>query len=922
MPFDPTASPNPDRLGGLDPARAFDLALDAPSVQEPRDVPTVEELGALLPDYHVREIIGRGGMGAVYRAEQRSLERAVAIKLMPVEMGDTPGFAERFRREAMTAAGLSHPGIVAVHDTGETVAGHYYYVMDLVDGEDLAVRMSRGRMPAEKSVALLAAVCEAVEAAHEKGIVHRDIKPSNILLTREGVPKLADFGLALLTEKHLEYSRLTLGGTTLGTLEYAAPEQLAGTGATTTSDQYSLGVLAYELLTGELPRGVFDPPSARNSEIDSAFDGVILRALQSDPARRYASVAEFHAAILHAADLRAQQERRTAEARKSLRARTRVAAAAAAAALLTLGLAGFAWRERRRAEAGEAEANTRRAVAESAQNETEGVIQFLLTDLRHRLEKTGNLGAMDSVLERAVVHFRAKYEKAAHSPGAAVQLADTLVVKGEILAARALPEDGLALFEEALDLATHARDAEPQNPALQLRVVQAWKRCSEQLLGMGRHEESLDAARTMLREAEQLHDPAGPQSVAAAHRAMANALGHLKLLEESRKAYLTARDIYAAELEQHPDNASLAADHADIDMSLGSLAEDKHDYPLMLQHFTAWHDFVKRTHKPDSNMYSHAAVRLALALVLNQRAAEAIPLLGDAIPIAEAEAAARPGHRGNLNHLRWCMEVFVKAQQQRGESGSAAEMQRRIDAVNLAIAAAPEDDAAAPQDRVADRLRQVEEGLFAELKKNPENDAAQFAWAMASGDVGKHAETAEGLDGAVRHYQRQMSRLEPLLAAAPPDTWWNLGASYTLNRLGELKERTRLWAEAEPVFLRSLTLRRRTLAAHPGNPREARNIASTAVRLARCFIAQNRPAEANSLWRSLLKELTPIPGSSSFEWRALVTGYVLETTAALDPAAAADLTAATRTFLLARGEEALSLAEKESLAALDKAAGK
>lgn len=238
-------------------------------------VPAVEELGPLLPEYAVEAIAGRGGMGAVYRAVQRSLSREVAIKVMPVEMGDTPGFADRFRQEAMTTAGLAHPGIVAVHDTGETVAGHLYYVMDFVDGEDLALHMARGRLPVEESVALLAAVCGAVEAAHAKGIVHRDIKPSNILLTKDGQPRLADFGLALLTEKHLEYSRLTLGGTTLGTLEYAAPEQLAGTGASAASDQYSLGVLAYELLTGDLPRGVFESPSARNAEIDPDRKSVV-----------------------------------------------------------------------------------------------------------------------------------------------------------------------------------------------------------------------------------------------------------------------------------------------------------------------------------------------------------------------------------------------------------------------------------------------------------------------------------------------------------------------------------------------------------------------------------------------------------------------------------------------------------------------
>ena len=882
----------------------------------PHAIPSADDLGALLPEYDVQAMTGRGGMGAVYRAVQKNLARTVAIKVMPVELGDEPGFADRFRREAMTTAGLVHPDIVAVYDTGETVAGHHYYVMDFVDGEDLALRMARGRLPLKESVALLETVCGAVQAAHARGIVHRDIKPSNILLTKEGKPKLADFGLALLTERHLEYSRLTLGGTTLGTLEYAAPEQLAGSGVTTASDLYSLGVLTYELLTGELPRGVFDPPSVRNAEIDPAFDGVVLRALQSDPARRYDSVAGFRAALLHAADRRVQQERRSAEARRKLRGRTRIAAVAAGVALLTVGLAVFALQQRQRAEAGEKEANERRAAAETAERETEGVIQFLLTDLRRRLEATGNLGAMESVLERAGVHFRKKYEATGHAPDAALQLADALVVKGEVFAARGLPQEALDLFSEALTLAEGARAAEPRNPARALRGVQAWRRRSEQHLGMGRYQESLDDARTMLREAEKI--PGASRSVAAAHRAVANALGYLKRLDECRAAYLAARDLLAAEMKLDPESKSLAAEHSDIDMSLGSLAEEQRDYPLMLQHFTAWHKFVKQTQGTDSNQYSHAALRLGHALVLNGRAAEALPLLAEAIRIAGEDVDARPGHRGSLGHLRWCLEVYARAQEQRGEGASAAEVRRRTAALDAAIAAAPEEDAAGSRDRVADRLQQAEQKRFGELQQNPEDDDAQYAWAMASEDVGKHTASAAGIPAAIKHYKRQMLKLEPLLAAAPPETWWNLGASYTLNRLGELHERTRAWAEAEPVFRRALDLRRRTMAAHPGKSREPRNVISSAIHLTRTLLGQERATQVAAVWLPVIAQLQPVSGDPGMEWRAFLADSVREMFPSLPPDAARELAAATRAFLLAPGTAAISAAEKTSLERLGK----
>ena len=301
-------------LRGLDPAQVLEGAMHEEPTSEGREgmhqTPAVEDMAALLPEYELLGIIGRGGMGTVYHALQNNLARPVAIKVLPVDLGDEPGFADRFRRESMTVAGLPHPDIVAVYDTGETVAGHWYYVMEFVDGPDLAQRMAGGRMPLEEIVPLLEVICGALQAAHDKGIVHRDIKPSNILLAADGRPKLADFGLALLMRKNLEYSHLTLGGTTLGTLEYAAPEQLAGTGAAPASDIYSLGVLTYEMLTGELPRGVFDPPSVRNFDVDPAFDGVVLRAIQSDPARRFDSASEFCQALRQAADRRWQQTQR------------------------------------------------------------------------------------------------------------------------------------------------------------------------------------------------------------------------------------------------------------------------------------------------------------------------------------------------------------------------------------------------------------------------------------------------------------------------------------------------------------------------------------------------------------------------------------------------------------------------------------
>ncbi len=674
------ASSHTSRLRGLDPARLWDGAMTSASSPESAGMthgtPSVEDMAALLPEYEIQGIAGRGGMGTVYRAVQKNLDRLVAIKVLPVDLGDEPGFSDRFRREAMTTAGLPHPDIVAVYDTGETVAGHWYYVMEFVDGQDLAQRLAAGRMNVEDIVPMLETVCGALQAAHEKGIVHRDIKPSNILLTAQGRPKLADFGLALLMWKNLEYSRLTFGGTTLGTLEYAAPEQLAGTGTTPAIDIYSLGVLTYELLTGELPRGVFDPPSTRNPEVDPAFDGVVLRAMQSDPGRRFATVGEFCQALKLAADRRWQQNQRENLLRRKIVRRARLAAVFGGVALVAVGSTWYAWRAKQ-------EANERRTAAETAEGRTDDVIHFLLTDLRHRLEATGNLAAMESVLERAVQHYREKYAGSGHAPGAALHLADVLVTKGDVIGVRGLNSEADALYTEAIDLANAAHRTKPA-AASGLRVVEAWRDRSEHRMGTGRYPDALTDARSMLAAVESVPAPAPvndvrvPRARAASHRAVANALGYTGPLEESRKEYLTAQRILADLARAHSGDESVSDALADLDISLGSLAEEQKQYPEMLGHFSSWHDYVVRRWGKENQMYSHAAFRMGVALVKIGRPLEAVDYLKEAIRLAETQAAAQPGHHGTLNHVSWCLRTMISAQEALGDAAQAAAFKEQL----------------------------------------------------------------------------------------------------------------------------------------------------------------------------------------------------------------------------------------------------
>lgn len=277
-----------DAPGGLCPKCVVDGAIpNDETIKLPRvEPPNIDDLDLLFPDYEFLELIGRGGMGAVYKATQSRLSRTVAIKVLTREVADAdPTFTERFTREAEALARLNHPNIVGVFDTGE-MEGLYYIVMEYVDGANLRQVLEGGKLQPKEALAIVVQVCEALQFAHDAGVVHRDIKPENILLTEDGQAKIADFGLVKLVGPQSAFT-LTESYQAMGTMRYMAPEQLSGSGdADHRADIFSLGVVFYELLTGEIPAGRFDPPSKR-VEVDVRLDDVVLRTLDSLPERRY-----------------------------------------------------------------------------------------------------------------------------------------------------------------------------------------------------------------------------------------------------------------------------------------------------------------------------------------------------------------------------------------------------------------------------------------------------------------------------------------------------------------------------------------------------------------------------------------------------------------------------------------------------------
>ena len=280
-----------EQFGGLCPACVAGFA----TIEDPADVPL--KTGSTFARYEILGVVGRGGMGTVYRARHPGLDRVVALKVLAPRLAADPEFVRRFEREARTLASLSHPNIVAVHDTG-VEAGTPFLVMEFVEGVSLRKLLADRRLPPEEALGIVPPLCDALEYAHARGVVHRDVKPENILIDTKGRTKIADFGLAFIVG--VDATRLTRADMSMGTPHYMAPEQVESSRQVDhRADIYSMGVVLYEMLTGELPLGRFAPPSEK-SKVNRRLDEIVLRALEKEPGRRYQQVTEFHRDITDA----------------------------------------------------------------------------------------------------------------------------------------------------------------------------------------------------------------------------------------------------------------------------------------------------------------------------------------------------------------------------------------------------------------------------------------------------------------------------------------------------------------------------------------------------------------------------------------------------------------------------------------------
>ena len=308
--LDQACSANPElrrEVESLLAAHARSGVLDRPAAELvapllPAQPEATISRGQAVSHYEILEKLGGGGMGFVYKARDQQLERIVALKFLPPHLSADERAKERFLIEARAAAALDHPNICTIHEIGETEDGQLFIAMPCYEGETLKGRIGRGPLPVEEALSITTQVARGLAKAHERGITHRDIKPANLMLTAEGVVKIVDFGIAKLADVSL-----TRPGVTPGTVAYMSPEQARGEPVDGRTDLWSLGVVLYEMLTGQRPfRGAHDqvvlhailhsdpaPDTAVRREISPALERIVAKALAKPPDDRYATAQEL-----------------------------------------------------------------------------------------------------------------------------------------------------------------------------------------------------------------------------------------------------------------------------------------------------------------------------------------------------------------------------------------------------------------------------------------------------------------------------------------------------------------------------------------------------------------------------------------------------------------------------------------------------
>ncbi|MCA9285080.1 MAG: protein kinase, partial [Phycisphaerales bacterium] len=436
--------------------------------------------------------IARGGQGVIYSAIQASTRRLVAIKVLLDGSWSSVATQQRFEREIELVASLEHPGIVRVYDSGRTEDGRLCLIMELVEGDPLDRHARRRRESAdhnediEETATLFAAIADAVQAAHQRGVIHRDLKPSNVLVNERNAPRVLDFGLArALVPEGLDPHRPTVSrsGQFLGSVPWASPEQVAGTpdAMDVRTDVYAIGVMLHEALTGAFPyrvdgsiaetlRNIVESepsrPGAVRRAIPADLDAIVGSCLAKDPGRRYQSAAELAAdlrSFLGGEAIRARRDSAWRSMGRTLGRYRRASIASVVASVALLAIAAVAWRQASIAE-------QERAVAQERFDQVRAVANSLLFELHDAIEPlAGSRGAREQLVTTALTYLRALQPDAGDDPDFAAELAAAYERVGDIEGNPHQPNLGhivnaLASYREALALRRRIADQRPDDP--------------------------------------------------------------------------------------------------------------------------------------------------------------------------------------------------------------------------------------------------------------------------------------------------------------------------------------------------------------------------------------------------------------------------------------------------------------------------
>jgi serine/threonine protein kinase/tetratricopeptide (TPR) repeat protein len=994
-------------LAGLDLKQLISIGSECAGAWQP---PTVAEIAGWLPGYEVQALIGRGGMGAVYKARQRQLDRLVALKLLPVEASLDEAFAERFRREAQMLARLDHPNIVGIFDFGETTEGHLFYAMEFVEGEDLQQRLRRGLIDPGAAFAALHQVCAALECAHSQNIVHRDIKPANVLITSDGRVKLADFGLALPNER-APAERLTRVGSAMGTFEYAAPEQISGHAHIDhRADIYSVGVMAYELLTGELPRGVFPPPSEK-AGADPRYDAAVLRALQQEPAKRWPSVREFRQAMTRAheevmlsggtafattsaeklqefyqremanatntirifieeelltdsgardnramedaiartgaersafehlsasgllriverngtlrvelasdrlvpivlssrderraADERQRAANREAEVRSQLIRRNRLAVAFGILAVIAMLALAVAWFKSREANQRRTEAQQQEQSAVRARSEAEKLVDFMLTDLRAKLESENQLALLEETVAKAEAYF-ASLPELPGDPDFESRKARLFELKGLVERVQGRHTNALENLARAQEIRRQLWERRPQEKRWKLDYAHGLTHVAL-AHGMAQNKEaslaaSLEAEKLFREVANEFGDASARDAQVEAGFRAGGVLKWMGRNQESLAKLRTTEPLAEKLASESPGSVRRQDNLAINDSVIGDLLLSMKDIEGALKHYRRCYEISEKqlALRPNDGFrvgrVAFSSSRLGSALLQANGAEEAVPHLQRAVYYTEDLAARSPHNLETQRDLAAHCQVLAQALARIGRDSEAAEVNAKRRAV-LDFIGRRASFISGSRNIEADAaheagLRKLMAARFGHAVMTNAPTTSHWDWLVAIEELGDWIERSGSPEAAFAFYEQQRLELEGRANAASVGALWHWDLAFVLNRLGELHRKQNDFEAALKFYERALVLRRDVFVRSPETSRFRRDVISACEHVCEMLLSKRQPERALQHCKQLI-ELVSAPerastaGSTYHNYAAKVCAMVIESTLQLEPA--------------------------------------